>query len=387
MPDFQLPANEGTHLATEKARADVLLSSIGEAVIATDEYGKIMKINQAALDLFGYEEHELLGKSYMGAIHAKSTEGEPIEPLTRPIMRSLLEGKTIIENLRYVKKSGNSFPTIVTVSPIMLGSRPIGTIQIFRDITREQEIDRAKTEFVSLASHQLRTPLTAVRWYLELLLRGNMGKLTPEQHASIQEVHNVTLNMIDLVSALLSVARIEAGTLTVTPVLSDIVRIAREAVVELEPQITEKQLTFEEDYDTDLPPLQLDRDLTRIIFQNLLSNAVKYTPAKGRVSLKIARDKNTILIQVTDTGYGVPKRQQRFLFTKLFRADNVRQKDTDGTGLGLYIVRSIVDESKGKIWFESEEDKGTTFYVRLPLSGMKTKKHYPTEHGSKEKSS
>jgi two-component system sensor histidine kinase VicK len=114
----------------------------------------------------------------------------------------------------------------------------------------------------------------------------------------------------------------------------------------------------------------LDPDLTRIIFQNLLTNAVKYTPSGGKISLKIELRKKHVLIKISDTGYGVPKRQQRQLFTKLFRADNVRRQDTDGTGLGLYIVQSIVESAQGKVWFESEENKGTTFYVRLPLKGM-----------------
>lgn len=262
------------------------------------------------------------------------------------------------------------FTALVTVSPVMLGGRPIGTIEVVRDITQEEEIDRAKTEFVSLASHQLRTPLTAMRWYIELLLKGSMGPLTPEQKASLQEVLASNLNMIELVGALLSVARIEVGTLTVAPALSNIEQLASSVVSELKPEITEKQLHFTEEYDTHIPPMLLDPDLTRIIFQNLLTNAVKYTPVGGSVSLKIRRKGHSVHIEIADTGYGIPKQQQKQLFTKLFRADNVRQKDTNGTGLGLYIVKSIVENSKGKIWFKSEENVGTTFYVQLPLKGM-----------------
>lgn len=358
--------------ASEQARADALFNSIGEAAIATNEQGRIIKVNDAALEMLGYEAAELLEKSYLTVMQAYDMNGEPFDPLSRPIMRSLIEGKSVTENLQYGRKNGSHLPVSATVSPIMLEGKPIGTIQVFRDITREQQIDRAKTEFVSLASHQLRTPLTAIRWYLELLLKGQMGRLTEEQAKSLEEVHNTSLHMIELVNALLSVARIEVGTLAVTPEPSDIEQLAREVVAELRPQIIEKNLHFEEQYDPAIPSLSLDPDLTRIIFQNLLSNAVKYTPVGGNIDLSIERKKRSIYIEVADNGYGVPKHQQRHLFTKLFRADNVRQQDTDGTGLGLYIVRSIVEGSRGRVWFKSEENKGSTFYVRLPIKGMKT---------------
>ncbi len=367
----QSPLADATeHTAAEKARADALFASIGEAVIATDENGKIMKANGSALELFGYEESDFIGKGYLHTVHAHDAEDKPIEPLSRPVMQALQDGKKVNSTLQFIRKDGSKFPAAVTVSPIMLAGRPIGMIEVVRDITREQQIDKAKTEFVSLASHQLRTPLTAMRWYLELLLKGRMGALSPQQEASLHEVHRVSLRMIELVAALLSVARIEIGTLTVAPQPSNITQLAQDVVFELRPQIAEKNLDFVEQYDSSIPLLPLDPDLTRVIFQNLLSNAVKYTPAGGSVSLAIKRKGRHVHIKVADTGYGIPKRQQRHLFTKLFRADNVRQKDTDGTGLGLYIVQSIVENSGGKIKFESEENKGTTFYVRLPLKGM-----------------
>lgn len=359
-------------LQVEVARAEALFNSIGEAVIATDENGKIMRINEATLDLFACTKEDLVGRKYMNTIAAFDLNGKPLDPLDRPIMRALLEGRRITETIQYRRKNGVRFPAHVTVSPIMLKNMPIGTIQVVRDITRELEIDRAKTEFVSLASHQLRTPLTAMRWYLELLLKGKMGELKPVQKDSMRQVYDVNLRLIDMVGALLSVARIEIGTLDVSPEESDIRELARQVVVEMKPSIIDKNIKFSENYDPDIPVICLDQDLTRIIFQNLLSNAVKYTPDGGSVSLDVVREKNHILIKVADTGHGIPKHQQRQLFTKMFRADNARQSDTDGTGLGLYIVKSIVKNSHGKIWFESTEHVGTTFYVNIPLKGMQS---------------
>lgn len=364
-------ARKREDLAAEIAISEALFDSIGEAVIATDDEGKVMRVNEATLEMFECDEKDLLGKKYMHAFHALSLKGDVIKPLNRPIMRALIEGKRVSETILYVKGNGKTFPAHLTVSPIMLRNKPIGTIQVIRDVTREQKIDRAKTEFVSLASHQLRTPLTAMRWYIELLLRNRMGSLNKEQAESLEEVYRVNLRLIELVGALLSVARIEIGTLTIAPIPSNISQLARDVAAELKPQIAEKDLHIGEYYDPDIPSMQLDPDLTRIVFQNLLTNAVKYTPAGGSINLKVERrGKKHVQIEISDTGYGVPKRQQKQLFTKLFRADNVRRQDTDGTGLGLYIVQSIVENARGKIWFESEENKGTTFYVKLPLEGM-----------------
>jgi len=329
-----------------------------------------MRVNDATLELFECSASDLLGKKYLSAVQALNLNGEMIKPINRPIMRALIEGKRISDTVLYVKRNGKHLPVHLTVSPIMLDGEPIGTIQVIRDVTREQRIDRAKTEFVSLASHQLRTPLTAMRWYIELLLRGRMGPLASEQKSSLEEIYRVNLRLIELVGALLSVARIEIGTLTVAPVPSDVSQLARDVTVDLKPQISEKNLEFKEFFDPNIPVMPLDPDLTRIIFQNLLTNAVKYTPAGGKIGLRVELEKGHVLIKVSDTGYGVPKRQQKLLFTKLFRADNARRQDTDGTGLGLYIVQSIVENARGKIWFESEENKGTVFYVRLPLKGM-----------------
>jgi len=179
--------------------------------------------------------------------------------------------------------------------------------------------------------------------------------------------------MVDLVNALLNVSRIDLGTFAIEPESIEIKKIAESVLKELIPQTKQKQTKITEEYDEDLPTIQADPKLIRIIFQNLLSNAVKYTPKGGEIFLSITKDKRNLSIEVADNGYGIPKDQQSKIFTKLFRADNIRQKDTEGNGLGLYIVKSIVDESGGKIWFESEENKGTTFYVTLPLEGMKKK--------------
>ena len=154
---------------------------------------------------------------------------------------------------------------------------------------------------------------------------------------------------------------------------------------EQKPQVKERKIKFNAKYSDDLPLLNADPKLLRMVIQNLLSNAIKYTPENGvvNIGLRLVKqgesvdaqkaNEDSIAVTISDTGYGITKSQQDKIFSKLFRADNIREKDTEGTGLGLYIVKSIVDHSGGQIWFESEENKGTTFYVTLPLAGMKKK--------------
>ncbi len=246
---------------------------------------------------------------------------------------------------------------------------------LVEDITKEKEVDKAKTEFVSLASHQLRTPLSMVNWYTEMLLAGDAGKLNKKQEKYLEEVYTGNQRMVDLVNSLLNVSRMELGTFSVNPEPTDTVRLAESVVIEQNPQITERKIKLTSDFAKNVPEINVDPKLLRMVFQNLLSNAVKYTPNGGAIkfSISLEKEKSQIHIQVADTGYGIPKNQQDKIFTKLFRADNVREKDTEGTGLGLYIVKSIIEHTEGTIRFESEENHGTTFYITLPIEGMKKK--------------
>jgi two-component system sensor histidine kinase VicK len=179
--------------------------------------------------------------------------------------------------------------------------------------------------------------------------------------------------MVDLVNALLNVSRIDLGTFAIEPEPVDLVEICDSVLQELAPQIGEKDQEIERVFATAPKTYMADRKLIRIVFQNFLSNSVKYTQPGGHITAEISTQGNELYIRVADNGYGIPKSQHGKIFEKLFRADNVRQKDTEGTGLGMYIVKAIVESSGGRIWFESEENNGTTFHVILPMAGMPKK--------------
>jgi signal transduction histidine kinase len=240
-------------------------------------------------------------------------------------------------------------------------------------LTETKHIDKAKQDFVSLASHQLCTPLAAINWYSEMLLAGDAGELNKEQKKYVETIYHSIKRMIILVNALLNVSRIDLGTFSIEPEAVDLEKIADGVLASLPKTFKEKGIKIIKKYDENLPPFNGDPNLTRLIFQNILSNSVKYTPEKGEVRLSVRKKSDHFLIKVKDSGCGIPEDQQSKIFTKLFRAENVRRLETDGTGLGLYIVKSIVEQSGGTIWFESTVGEGTTFFIKFPLSGMKKK--------------
>ena len=232
-------------------------------------------------------------------------------------------------------------------------------------LAKSQELDRAKTEFVGLASHQLRTPLTAISWYTEMLLKKDFGDLNAKQADYLGEIYAGNQRMIDLVDDLLNTSRIDMGTLKIKPELVNLAEVMENTLNEFSPQTNQKNISIEKKFSRNLPLVKIDPEHLGIVFQNILSNSVKYTSPKGKIMVEMRRQNSHILVKIADNGWGIPAAQQKKIFTKLFRADNVRKKDTEGTGLGLYIARAIVKKSGGKIWFESKENKGTIFFITL----------------------
>lgn len=378
------------HLKTKnleqiKAKDEAIISSIGDGLAAIDENANITMVNRAFEKMLGWKEKEVLGKSIYKILPVVDENGKEVPKSKRLVTKVLKEHIDIAAKVNYLRKDKTFFPVSTNLSPIAFKGGFIGVVGVFMDITKEKEIDRAKTEFVSLASHQLRTPLSVVKWYSEMLLSGDAGELSDKQKKYLAEVYKGNQRMITLVNSLLNVSRLELGTIKIDPKPTDIVKLAEEEITEFKIQIDQKKLKFDERHSEGLPLFNIDPKLLRPVLQNLFSNAIKYTPDKGKISLdlrlvkrgKLAGNRkvneDSILIAVSDTGFGIPKNQQNKIFTKLFRADNAWKKDPEGAGLGLYIVKSILDRSGGLIWFESEENKGTTFYVTLPLTGMKKK--------------
>ena len=360
----------------EKARYAALLAGIGDGVVAVDAEGNVIVMNEVAESLLGLKSGEALGKKWFAVLHRVDEMGVMMPAETGAIYAAL-HGRREATNLTkysYVRKSGLPLPVSITVSPVVVGGETLGAIEVFRDVTHEREVDKAKTEFVSLASHQLRTPLTAINWYTEMLLAGDVGKVTRKQKQYLDEIYGAGKRMVDLVGALLNVSRIDLGTFAIDPSPMRVTDIAESVIKEMEIQVRAHKISVRKKYEKNLPVINADPKLLRIVLQNLISNAVKYTPDNGVVEVRIVKSGETIKVEVLDNGCGIPVSQRGKIFGKLFRADNARERVTDGTGLGLYVAKAIIEQSGGSIGFDSEENKGTRFFATIPLEGMQKKK-------------
>lgn len=365
--------NDGTktpiaslNLEEQRVLAEALFTSIGDGAIATDEFGKITRINPTALRLLGFTEQEMLGAWFPKKITSLYENGEAVSLIDRPITRAFLTGKTITEKTYYRRKNGQTMPVSITVSPIMLQGKPVGAIEVFRDITIEYEIDRMKSDFISLASHQLRTPLSAIKTYSHMLMDGYMGDITTAQKKSLRTIVSAANRMNELISTLLNITRIESGNVTVTKKTVDVCRLAEEVSKEHSLAASDKSLVVNVMCGKSKPVVETDPLLFKEVLSNLVSNAIKYSSDGGTVEINIKSRRYDILFEVRDSGMGIPKYSQEQIFTKFFRAHNVVKQETSGTGLGLYLVKGLVEALEGKIWFQSTEGKGTSFYVTLP---------------------
>ena len=227
------------------------------------------------------------------------------------------------------------------------------------------QANKMKTEFVSVASHQLRTPLSGMRWSLNLIKEGKCSQV--ENATFINLIQENTDRMIRLVNDLLDVSRIEMGKNTFIPRQTNIYVLFQKIVDNSFLYAQANNITLQLEAPDTLPNVYTDPDKISLVIQNLVDNAIKYTKGKGEVKIVLAEEKKFVKITIQDTGVGIPKNQQKHIFQKFFRSDNIMKHQTIGTGLGLFIAKAVVKQSGGQIWFESEEGKGTTFYFTLPI--------------------
>jgi len=231
-----------------------------------------------------------------------------------------------------------------------------------------------KTEFISVASHQMRTPLSAIKWVLRMLLDGDLGQLNNQQIEMLTKGYQTNERMILLINDLLNVSRIEEGRFQYRFVHMSIEEVVESVIQELFNLIKKRSIKFVYNVKKgEIPKLNFDPQKIRLVVQNLIDNAVKFTPPGGKVTVNLTSDGVDVDFSVTDSGVGIPTTQQNRIFSKFFRADNVVRMQTDGSGLGLFIVKNVIDNHHGRVWFESTEGKGTTFTFSLPIQVVEKK--------------
>lgn len=226
----------------------------------------------------------------------------------------------------------------------------------------------AQAEFANLTSHQLRTPLSGSKWMLELLQKSDTGNLSKQQKEYIEKIYASNERMIALVNDLLEVSGIDQGSAKLYLQPTDISLVVRSIIKEKEKEIKKKRLQVSVTIETEpFPQVISEANKIKHALNNIISNAITYTPDGGKISVDLKTEGNMALGSVADNGPGIPKEQHRSIFTKFFRGSNILSVETSGTGLGLYIAKSFIEASGGKLWFKSTEGKGTCFYFTLPL--------------------
>jgi PAS domain S-box-containing protein len=382
--------DEEEKLAEEKVKAESLINDLSkfklaldnasDLVIITDPYGIVVYGNQAIEKMTGYKVEEALGKK-AGALWSESMPDEyyknlwhTIEDLKRPFIGE-------IQNRR---KNGEQYTASISAFPVLnKEGNIIFYVSIERDITKEKEIDKAKSEFISLASHQMRTPLTAINWYTEMLLDGDAGQLNEKQTEYFKEVYAAGQRMNEIIKSFLHILRLETGTMVANPVSVDLSALTKSTIEESRLDIEKKHIRIAEHSGEPVPSVRVDAELTHVILQNIVSNAVKYSTEGGEIEISLESVKqgeavggktapeNSVVVSVHDSGIGISETDQEKIFSKFFRADNAKRQDPNGNGIGLYMAKFMADMIGGDIWFESAEGKGTTFHLLLSVEGKK----------------
>jgi PAS domain S-box-containing protein len=356
-------------LALQQERAHLerfqkMIENLAFAAVAMDENFTILQVNDTFCEMFqiSMRTTDMLGKNgyeFSNYIREKVAD---LDAYMTQLQQMLKEQKTVT-GYEFALKDGRII--LRDYFPIFDDTVYRGQLLLFRDVTQERRMDRTKSEFMSLASHQLRTPLTAIRWGMSRLDKRLQGSLTPSDQALFRQTYEAAVRMSMTIDAMLQISRIEAGQVRVQTKELNLVHLLEVLLQGIRSLSQEKNQTMSIDCAPDVM-LCTDPVLLEEVLNNLITNAVKYTPRGGKVGVKVVNEPGHICIHVSDTGYGIPKTQQQYIFQKFFRGDNVVVHDTEGTGIGLYLSALITKLLGGTIGFTSEEGKGSIFTVTFP---------------------
>jgi signal transduction histidine kinase len=351
--------------ATEQARLASLLRSMSNGVILFDHFQTILLSNPAAMRMLGLlvkqpeQQQQVLFSEVEGLLNGNGVD------FSSKVTSLLQEGKDFhIEEFTLASSTYEIFLTPVRD----IAGDIIGGAVILHDITHRVEVSRKESEFISIASHQLRTPMTGIQWVVERFMKKE--KLSKAGMDYLNDIHTSVQRLTELVDLLLNASRIEAGRVGVLPQELEVIDFIKAYVEESSPLLDKKNLTIIFNEHPRKLIIHTDAGALRNIIQSLVSNAMEYTPAHGTVTIRVEKKEKTFLLAISDTGIGIPKEEQADIFDKFTRGSNAKLVKTDGTGLGLYITKTAVELLGGTIKMESKTGKGTTFFVELPLKSI-----------------
>jgi len=369
-------------LENAKLKDEAILSSIGEGIVATDKDGKIIIFNQQAEKILGLEAKKVINKKLVEVRKIVDENNNEVPVEKQPIQQVLSFGKRVSTSSYYFLINKTKIPVSITATPVLIGTKTLGSIVVFRDISKEREAERAKSEFVSMVSHQLHTPLTSINLFAEALLNRQVGNLNKEQNEYIDNIYSSSKKLTQLVNNLLSVARIGSEGLKTRSKETQLENIIEDVIDEAkqDPRHKKTPVVLNKPKER-LPKILVDSTVIHQTINNLLTNAVQYSVGKNpKVTVTLtSNNKKEYLISIKDNGIGIPKNAQPKIFDKLFRAENALRTLPEGFGLGLYLSKMSIEAMGGKIWFESREGKGTTFYLYLTIPMKKKPRNNKNE--------
>ena len=371
--------------APAKAEGSSILEAVSDGVVTVNNKGIISMMNQAASLLSGWDTKDAVGIDHAMVFKLSDSKGVVYSPATNPFSQALKDGKPHRDDnaMITIKGSGKQITMSVSVSPLMRQGQLSGVVGILRDVSKEREAERQRAEFISTASHEMRTPVAAIEGYLALAMNDKVSKIDEKARGYLLKAHESTQHLGSLFQDLLTSAKAEDGRLINHPETIEIGQFLTKLIEDLRFVAQKKNLAVEFVVGTGnsdmasskeiggirvLHPLYYvyaDPDRLREVVTNLFDNAVKYTD-KGKISIGLTGNESVVQIYVRDTGSGIAKEDVPHLFQKFYRIDNSDTRTIGGTGLGLFIARKIIELYNGRIWVESEQGKGSTFFVNLP---------------------
>lgn len=368
-------------LSNEKMKSDIILNSIEDGVILLDAQKTIQLFNPAAGVITGWDPKEAVGIDYKSVLTLHNDKGEPYQQADDPFEKAFTQKAVIRDRTaNLMTRSQKLISLDVTVSPLLdKDNNILGAVGVFRDVSEQRKEEAQRADFISTASHEMRTPVAAIEGYLSLALNDKVSRIDDKAKGFLEKAHDSTKHLGKLFQDLLTSAKAEDGRLTNHPVVLEMSEFLTSLTDALKFSAQAKGLSLEfilgasdsiiDASDTSVvKPLyyvHVDADRIREVITNIFDNAVKYTES-GKISVGLTGDASVVQIRVSDTGPGIPAEDVPHLFQKFYRVDNSATRTIGGTGLGLFICRKIVELYNGRIWVESELGKGSTFYINLP---------------------
>ena len=365
--------SESSELSEVANKSEIVINAIGDGVVAIDNRGVIRLINPAAQTIIGWSEKDALSLNYKSVLKLTNQKDEELDANGDPIQQALNNNQQIrTNNLIATTNSGKKLMISLVVSPI--GESGSGAIIVFHDITKEKAEEREQAEFISTASHEMRTPVASIEGYIGLALNPQTAQIDSRARDFIMKAHASAEHLGRLFQDLLDVSKSEDGRLSNNPKVVNIITFVHDVVQGLKQKANDKGLKLiykpmpENATEKFLAPayyINLDNDHVREIVNNLVENSIKYT-LFGDITIDIDSDDEHVVISVKDSGVGIPAEDMPHLFQKFYRVDNKDTRDIGGTGLGLYLSRRLAEAIGGRIWAESVYTKGSTFFIELP---------------------